>query len=922
MIDPKKISQIRELEKSRVEPINLYRFQLNHEFPLSEAEKLLNYLQKLGIDTLYLSPIFEPKKKSLHGYDVVNPLKVNPEIGGKQALKSFSAKAKSLDMSIVIDLVANHMSTCFSNPWWFDILECGCKSLYGSYFDIDWKSSQVKLKGKVLLPLLEEPFYDALSSAKIQLVANEKGLFFSYLKNLLPLNPLTYFDTLSIIVDKHLKELLKEFKALEKIEDIEDSHSQLKALKARWKNLYLEGKIKKEILQRCKEINQNVDKGAFLDTCLSKQNFLLEFWQDAPREINYRRFFDINDLAALRMENSIAFDHYHELTFELLKEGVIQGLRIDHPDGFYEPYNYFADLQRKYLGCRGVDTSQVTQNELKEHKPLYLILEKILEEDEYLPDKWQTMGTVGYEYLNLITHLYIDSDSEDLYEKLYDSFHDHKVSYIDLLQEEKRSFTTIYMQSEVQSLCEKLEEIFKEKKVPFKSEDIKSALIELFSSFPVYRTYLEQNSSEISKEDKAALIRAFERALEVNPSYKTVIEELRHVFFNSSKRSFLEDQFVMRFQQICPTIMAKGFEDTHLYNYNRFLACNEVGGFGKNFGVSVEEFHRKMQIKLEKSPYSWITSSTHDTKRSEGVRLRLTVLSEMYEDFSKLCLSWKKRLSKHKVNIGKISFPDSKMEYFIYQTLVGFWPEFELSDEKKLEYATRVKSYVVKACKEAKMFTNWVNCNVAYEKSMESFIDNLLFRDSSFYSELKSFVKKISVYGVQNVLSATALKIGLPAALDIYQGTEFIDFALVDPDNRRSVDYKKRMQTLNHYSKDFTNNYDGEKLFIMNKGFHFRREFSELIFLGDYIPLKVSGDKNSCLIAYARVNSDKVLIVMAARFSTKFTKKNMGDTYIKLPDKLAKRQYSCLFSNEQFEVGNRLEITPFCLEKRYCLIYS
>lgn len=913
--------QILELEQHAIKPVNLYRFQLNHLFPLKRVENLLSYLDCLGVDALYLSPIFEANHKSLHGYDVINPLKISPEIGGYDAFVSLSEKAKRYNISIIIDLVANHMSTSFSNPWWFDILENGQQSLYCDYFDINWDALQQRLKGKVFIPLLDEPYYEALNNQKIALKASDHGLFFSYFEHQLPCKPSLYFDILSQIKNNKFQRLLKDFKNLENEDDKKGYQNSLRTLKGLWKDLFQDSILKEKINSVCLQITKDHKKSGLLDVYLQKQNFLIEFWQYAPRGINYRRFFDINALAALRMENPETFHLYHSLVFDLFQKGLVQGVRVDHPDGFYDPVRYFKNLQDKYLTACGFEHNNFADIEQRDYKPLYTIVEKILEKEESLPEDWQVHGTVGYEFLNLITHLFVDSSQDVFFDHIYTLFKVETKDPKELLQEEKRAFTFEYMQSEVESLCAKLASVFEEKGLQFEIEQIKIALVELFASFPVYRTYLQKGSTVISSQDKSALYEASDRALSLKPGLKNVLEAMQAIFFKASKKSNFEEEFILRFQQLCPSIMAKGFEDTHLYNYNRFLAFNEVGGFVNQFGISIDNFHERMLLKLKKSPYSWVTASTHDTKRSEGVRLRLAALSELPNEWKTLCQTWHKKTKPLKTHLEKMVSPDTNIEYFIYQTLVGFWPDFDLNQEQRAQYTQRVKDYILKSIREAKKYTNWVNHNISYEKSTLGFIDKIL-EDQTFYKELCSFVKILHVLGVRNVLSALVLKMGLPAALDIYQGTEFFDFALVDPDNRRAVDFNKRQEALNSNLSEPFDNYNLEKFHIFRCGLNFRKEHKNLIFLGSYIPLKVRGDDENHVIAYARSYKSQTLIVAALRLTSKVSKKSLKNTYLELSSDMQNRSYENIFSKKKVHISHQVELGPLLEDKHYLFFSS
>lgn len=888
-------------------PVNLYRLQLNYLFPFSKVEKWLEYFSLLGIDTLYLSSLFQANVQSLHGYDVTNPLKINKELGGIKGFKKLANKAKHYNITLVIDLVANHMSTSLANSWWYDVLESGKNSPFSSYFDIHWNSSDKRLKNKVLLPLLDISLDEALKKKKLSLISNKKGLFISVDQMKLPLSLTTYHDVLAKIKNSKAESFLKRIKSVNTIKDQKKRAFYLNDVKSCWSALFQCKALKKEISIQCEKINrENGPKGS-LTNLLSRQNYLIESWKNAFALVNYRRFFDIHSLVALKMEKDHVFNHYHSLIFDLLKHNDIQGLRIDHPDGLYDPCRYFKNLQENYAGLFPQKT--------KEEKPLYLIIEKILQKDEKIPQNWPVEGSVGYEYLNLITHLYIDKRSKKLFQQFYEDFIRDHTDYLQLLLEEKRVVCRDYLKSDIEFLSLKLKKIFK----IFSFNAIQKALVELFSSFPVYRTYLEENTVEMSQQDESVLNEAFQACLKNSPQSQTVLKKIQHIFFKKTKKTKEEAEFIMRFQQLCPAVMAKGFEDTHLYNFNQFLAFNEVGGFPEEFGVSRELFHSKMQDKLKNYPYSWIPSSTHDAKRSEGVRLRLVALSEVFEEWKGLISMWTMRYNK-----DKASLIDKNMEYFIYQSIVGLWPCFDLDKEEKINYIERIKNYIIKSAKEAKRYTNWINQSVSYEKALMRFLDKI-FLDVRFYEELTLFVKKIAVYGYHNVLSATVLKIGLPAALDVYQGTEFVDFALVDPDNRRNVNFEIREEILKKLyqstiDQSLCKTYDHIKMHIMHVGLMLRKKNPDLIFCGEYLPLFIEGEAADHVIAYARIYRHQMMIVITTRFFSQLCLERRANTVIDIPSRLRSDKYTEIFTSEKFNVTGKIFLKELCSKKNFAIL--
>lgn len=842
-------------------PTNLYRLQFNPAFTLYDAIGVLPYLKDLGIDTLYCSPVLQPTKGSTHGYDLINPLRFNEEIGGEKAFLAFCFLAKSLGLSIILDIVVNHMSASLENPWWYDLLENGPDSEYADYFDVDFQPQLPFLRNKVLVPILDRPFHQALEQDLILLVLQEQRLALRVMGLLFPISAEGYI------------ECLKAIEVFSRDQNIQET----------WKLLIKKEGGKQAVEKLIAEINQDKSR---LETFVGKQHFLLEFWQYANQNSNYRRFFDIHSLAAIKMENAQVFDHFHHLIGKLLKDKLIQGLRIDHPDGLYEPYHYLDHLQKLYQTLVPL-----------EKKPLYLVVEKILQKGERLPSHWPVQGTVGYEYLNLLQQMFVDQKQEENFSELYDAFLEDKVDKDLLLQKEKREFALLYMTSEMKALaCKFFQCAVASKMEDISVEHLEEALIELYVFFPVYRTYLDHEMGALSSEQKTLLLEVFDKAKKNKPFLENSFAYLRSLFLDRcSVLTPLETACIMKFQQLSPVIMAKGLEDTHLYNYNRFIALNEVGGEPHGFGESIEVFHSEMEFKLKHHPDGWIALSTHDTKRSFDMRMRLCVLSEMFSEWKELVLSWKKQNACYKIHVEKELFPDSNREYFLYQTLVGFWPKDILDKSALLQ---RLKSYLIKASRESKAYTTWIHHHLVYEKALDHFLESILDEKTPFYKSLSKFVHKIDRVGQLNSLSCINLTLGLPAPLDIYQGTENWDFSLVDPDNRRPIDYKQRktsllkLKSITCYKKWFEDALQQEdlqplKMYLLYRGLYARRESEELFLKATYIPVKCEGEKHHHIIAYIRQEGGFCTLVISGRFLLGYQDSSFWkDTYIFIPQDL------------------------------------
>lgn len=752
-------------------PSSAYRLQLNEEFPLSKAMQALDYITNLGIDAIYLSPI--AKSHSSHGYDIVDSNVLNPKLGSEQELEDFFAHAHALGLKIILDVVPNHMGICGGNLWWEDVLKYGEKSKYASFFDIEWNPEKLELKGRILLPILGDSYGAVLEREQIHLDREKKCL--TYGEYELPLTPKSY-----------------------------------------------------------KLIPKKVTPEA-LDKLLEAQHYRLALWKVAAHEINYRRFFNIHELAAIRIEDERVLKAHHRWIFELMKSGKIDGLRIDHPDGLYDPKSYFKRLRKQ--------------------KRMLTLVEKILDRKEQLPPSWDVDGSVGYEYLNQLTTLFVDAKSGKAFTKIYESFIHRKVDLDEIIYTSKRYFTDVEMVSEVEALALALDRLSENDRHhrDFTRLDLTHALADVIASFPIYRTYITPDA-EITDLDKHTIKIALEHARgrnkTVDPSIFTFIE---YVLLSSG----IYREFTLRFQQLTGPLMAKGVEDTTFYRYNRFIALNEVGGDPKEFGSTPSSFHTFNMEKLKKWPCGFLASSTHDTKRSEDVRMRLVALSEMPERFEKEIRRWS-------LATESIPKPSPNAEYFIYQTLIGSWPiSFE-----------RVWAVVLKSLREAKEETSWARPNLAYEQVTHDFVQKLLL-SPHFLEIFTPFQAEIAKLGELNSLSALTLKLGSCGIFELYQGNEAFTYRLVDPDNRAAHTFESK---------------GDEKERITRIGLNYRKAHPDLFLKGSYTPL----DADENLIAFAR---EQELIVVASRFHTRWS-----GGHVRVPKQWIGRQFIDLFSQNRIEI--------------------
>jgi (1->4)-alpha-D-glucan 1-alpha-D-glucosylmutase len=907
-------------------PCSTYRIQLNKEFGFSRSADIIKYLSGLGISDFYASPIFMARKGSMHGYDVVDPTKINSELGSEDDYLRLIEEIKLNKMGWLQDIVPNHMAFHSQNVMLVDLLENGDKSRYYDYFDIEWALPYERLKGRILAPFLGKFYKDALESGELQIKFDEEGFSVNYWDNCFPLRIDSYADILSFnlskltnrygqndpVILKYLGSLYVT-KALATAEDMDERYSQIKFVKTTLWELYNEYETIKVFLQEnLKIINgykENPESFNFLHKILSEQYFRLAFWKVANEEINYRRFFNVNDLISLRMENEETFSRTHSLIFKMIKEDLIQGVRIDHVDGLYHPKAYLQRLRE-------------TQ------KNIYIVVEKILEMEEELPEEWQINGTSGYEFLNFVNGLFCYPGNEKQFTKLYASFAKLNKEYEQIVFDMKRMIIKSRMAGEVERLALLIESISGKDRagIDFTLHGLKQAMEEILTYFPIYRTYIADNN--ISERDKKyirevlARVKGETKFLHNEFDYILQLLTLQNIENQDEEQLAKTMDFAQRFQQLTGPIMAKGFEDTTLYIYNRLISLNEVGGDPGKFGITTEEFHHFSMEKLKKWPSGMNTTSTHDTKRGEDVRARINILSEIPIEWEEKINLWSKLNKDKKIKHGGNYYPSKNDEYLLYQTIVGSHPFVE---ENREDFIKRVQDYLIKAARESKMVTNWVMPNQDYEKSLTEFTASILNEENEeFLESFHNFRKKIAFYGTFNSLSQLLIKITTPGVPDFYQGTELWDFSLVDPDNRRPVDYELRNRMLTEIKgikeeglKDYINNAiqlpgDGKiKIYVMYKALQFRNKNYSLFLEGDYVPLRTEGKHKERIVAFARELEGDWCITIAPRFLTGIINENelpvgekWEDTVVILPENI--EGLKNLFTGERINERDKL----------------
>jgi len=968
--------------KTTYVPASVYRLQFNPDFKFTDAEALIPYLKELGVDAIYASPYFQSAPGSFHGYDVTNPNRINPEIGSEEEYSRFCDALKQAGMGQILDVVPNHMGVKGNNNrYWMDVLENGQSSIYAHFFDIDWDPEKAELKNKVLIPLLGDLYGQILENQEIQLCFTGSEFLIRYWSHELPIAP----DTYPLILEHEIEALESEIGREDP--DFQEYSSIITA----FKNLPPRTELgAQEIFERNreKEINKqrldtivnrsqirafidnrvevfNGKKGEYksfdlLDRLLNEQAYRLSYWQAASHEINYRRFFNINDLAAIRTEDKNVFELYHDLIFRLIQDGKVQGLRIDHPDGLYDPPEYFRRLQRKYLAQKVLEDLKkdsefsceqnegeiqkikseieevLKEDEFRSQTPLFTVVEKILDRKEMLPEDWCVHGTVGYDYLNALNGVFVNRDSSSTIDKIYEKFIGHPIDFAQLVYDKKKFFAAFHMSSEINTLGHRLDKISEHDRHyrDFTLIDLITAIREVIACFPVYRTYITPETTSVSEKDEKYIHIAIEKAKGKHPTLSgAVFEFLRNILLlklsAQTKDAPSYRDFILRFQQLSAPIMAKGVEDTAFYVDNRFISLNEVGGDPHHFGVSAGDFHRQNSERNKRWPASFVTTSTHDTKRSEDARMRLNVLSEIPEEWNSQIAKWARLNKKHKTLIQNTLTPKRNTEYYIYQILLSIWPNESLDNtEHQSAFVERIWTHVQKAIREAKIYTSWLNPNEEYENAVKKFVMGILSfqKTNHFLKYFLPFQKKIASLGMLNALSALVLKLGSPGVVDTYQGNEIWSYRLVDPDNRRGVDFDHRQHVLSDVKAMFSNNAlrtdmiqdlmnfkeDGRiKLFLLWEGLNLRRKFKDLFLKADYIPLEVRGEKEANIIAFMRKSNDRFIIVAVTRFFANLlnfenygslSQEFWGGTKIFLPKEVKNQRINEIFSRRSVDI--------------------
>ncbi|HVB97999.1 MAG TPA: malto-oligosyltrehalose synthase [Candidatus Dormibacteraeota bacterium] len=921
-----------------------YRIQFSLNFRFADARHLVPYLHELGVSELYASPRFKARRGSSHGYDVIDPQRVNSELGTEREFEELVQRLKDYGMGLLLDIVPNHMAASAENPWWTDVLENGRSSPYASFFDIDWEPLPDGGSEPVVLPVLGDLYGRVLENQEITLRLEESGFWFLYGEARFPLDPKTTLPILEWWQAKARQSLPEEHAGRLGVQEIIERVRQLpgretsgadvaaarragrEAIREQlWRLFRGEPELRRcleETIGECNGIRGDSASFDRLDRLLQAQAYRLAFWKIAAEQINYRRFFDVSDLVGLRVELPAVFAARHATILKLVDDGLVAGLRIDHVDGLYDPRAYLERLTEACAARAGGANSAPN-----------VIVEKVLGASERLPEEWPVDGTTGYDFLNAVNGLLIDAHGLDLIEAAYTKFTGEAAPFTEVSYQGNRKVIEQLFGRELRRLGRKLRRLAAQDRygrdVPL--ADLVAALADVTACLPVYRTYVASGAA--SARDRAYIVRALDAARERGKDdfFRRYAADFLSRVLTLDLPADQEEQrqeclsFVMQWQQFSGPVMAKGLEDTALYVHNSLISLNDVGGDPLRIEPPLDQvaFHLFNQERLAHWPRTLNATSTHDTKRSEDVRARIDVLSELAVEWEERAFRWRRwNRSKKRQKTGR-EVPAPLEEMFLYQTMLGAWP---LEGAEVAGLGERLIACTRKAAREAKVYTSWIAPAPEHEEALAEFVERILdtSEENRFLKDFSRFQKRIAFHGALNSLSQLLLKIVSPGIPDFYQGSELWDFSLVDPDNRRPVDFPKRERMLAELAAGEHNGAealaeqmllhwpDGRiKLYLTRKALEFRRAHTELFLEGDYVPLRASGKKNENVCAFARRRGSAWAIAAVPLFTTRLVELNQmplgertwGASAILLPDD-APRQWRNAFTGETVRAGS------------------
>jgi (1->4)-alpha-D-glucan 1-alpha-D-glucosylmutase len=942
-------------------PIATYRLQLRPDFGFDRIRELLPYLNSLGISDLYLSPPFRARQGSTHGYDVVEHGQIEPAFGGEEAFTRMAEEARAQGMGILLDVVPNHMGVNDSgNRHWLDVLENGEAARSAMFFDIDWDALPLNLKHRVLQPVLGKPFGVSLEDGELQVAYDDHRLQIAYFDRRFPLAPQTWPIVLKLVL-KHFDAIAERDGRTPRnarierteLESIVAQLTQLppcdqrgsESIHARYREQRIARRRLGHLVDKRERVRAALDKAIAeingtpgdprsfdrLETLLNSQCYRLAYWRVASDEINYRRFFDINELAAIRVEDPRVFKAVHRLVADLMARDMVTGLRIDHPDGLLDPAQYFNNLQTLFRRSQPDGQEDASQ--------VYVVAEKILSGEEHLATDWSVQGTTGYEFLNMVSRLLVDPEGVRRIRDDYEELSGVEESAAEVFYESKKEAASVAMLSEMQMLAARLYRIAQTQRFSqdFTQPALLKALQEVIACLHVYRTYVPPRGWEASEEDHRRINLAIRWAKRRNPSMsRSLFDFIASVLLLQFPTTLDQQQrdawrhFALKLQQVSGPIAAKGVEDTAFYRYYPLASLNEVGGELDAGGLEPDEFHRLMLYRAANWPHALSASSTHDTKRSEDLRARLHVLSELPDEWKDQVLLWRQMNKRWLHELYGEAAPDTNEEYLLYQSLVGTWPLHAMADREREEYAGRIVAYMEKALREAKLHTSWMNPSEDYEAAVFDFVQKILGPEAAaFQTDLSQFVARIADAAFVNALSQVVLKLALPGLPDFYQGTELWDFSLVDPDNRRPIDFATRQAALQELSA--TDPQDAKqiardvvaqwpdpriKMLVTMRGLALRHRWHDVFAAGEYAPLTAEGEASEHIFGFGRMLDDHIVLAVVPRHfhrlthrdpasataTTNSARANWGDTTVLLPGN-APVQWQCEFSGRTLQAA-------------------
>lgn len=939
-------------------PRATYRVQMHRDFGFDSAAQIVPYLAKFGVSHLYVSPILKARAGSAHGYDVIDFTTLNPELGTRADFDALVDCLHAHDMGLVVDVVPNHMGVMGSdNAWWLDVLENGPIAEYADFFDIDWQPVRTNMQDRLLVPVLGGAFGAVLEQGEMRVEFAPEDASFSvrYHEHRFPIDPREYPRIFtgregvleSVLADdessRHdFESLLADFGRLPARNDVNEQvrserYRDKEVHKRRLARLCERAPALNEYIAGCLQaINGTIGEPRSFDALaelLDAQAYRLAYWRVAGDEINYRRFFDINTLAALRMDDRRVFNATHALIAELVKCGAIDGLRIDHPDGLYDPAQYIKRVQALFQDPLSAET-----------KPVYIVAEKILASHERLPE-WSLHGTTGYEFGALITAWQVDHEAEAHMTRTYENFVGDTRSFEELVVASKKLVMKSALAAEIAVLAMQLDRIAQMDRhtADFTRFVLRDTIVDTIAHFPVYRTYVTRDG--VSDDDRRHVQWAINVARKRSQAPDASAFQFLHdvLLLNetesandevrSAARRRAIGEFAIKFQQVTAPVMAKGVEDTSFYLYHRLAALNEVGGDPRRFGVSTAALHQANLERAKHWPHAMLNTSTHDSKRDEDVRARLVVLSEIHREWRRHMARWSRINRRRRSIVDDAPAPSRDDEYLLYQTLLGAWPaqwsaaDASMPPSELAELIDRLKRYIVKAAREAKAHTSWTNRNDEYEAACERFVERLLEEPvgNAFLRDFETVRAPVAFFGFLNSLSQTLLKLTAPGVPDLYQGIEIPSCRLVDPDNRIAVDFSRLARSLEDLRartesanaraspvRDLLTKWtDGRlKHYVIWRSLQARAMYAELFAHGEYLPLRVVGEHAEHVCAFMRTHQGDAMLVAAPRLMVRMVggalpsaELRWGATHVELPDAYTSGRWRDVFSDDVVTVA-------------------